>query len=155
MIIAGTGHRPKYLPCKYDENHPWLFDLKCDLNNKLLEHKPEFVISGMALGWDTWLAEQALDIGIPVHCYIPFKEQGSNWPQKSKDRYLDIVRKATSIVYTSNEYHKDCFKIRDDKMVDDADMLFALYNTLIFKSGTGMTVRYAESKNKPIHNFWR
>ena len=28
LVIAATGHRPKYCPCKYKENHPWLDDLK-------------------------------------------------------------------------------------------------------------------------------
>lgn len=84
MIIAGTGHRPKYCPCKYDENHPWLFDLKERLGiylgiwkNTLLNKEKLIVRSGMAIGWDTWLAEEALVMDIEVHCFVPFKGQGS------------------------------------------------------------------------------
>jgi len=31
MIICGTGHRPKFCPCKYKDVHPWLDKLKGDI----------------------------------------------------------------------------------------------------------------------------
>ena len=155
MIIAATGHRPKWLPCKYDERHPWLTALKHDLLNSLIEDKPEYIISGMALGWDTWFAKAGLHLEIPVHCYVPFKEQGKNWPKQSRDVYLSIIERAAKTVYTSEEYTRDCFEIRDRAMVDCADKVYALYNEEMYKSGTGMTVRYAEKMSVPITHFWR
>lgn len=68
MILAGTGHRPKYLPCRYNENHPWLISLKNKIREKLDELRPSAVISGVAIGFDTWLAQSALDLKIPLWC---------------------------------------------------------------------------------------
>lgn len=80
MIIAGTGHRPKYCPCKYNDSHEWLVKLKADLAETLKKNKPEAVIGGMAIGWDTWLVQVALELKIPVYAYVPFREQGKKWP---------------------------------------------------------------------------
>ena len=47
------------LPCLYDESHDWVRSLKDTLRLNLLQDNPDLVISGMAIGWDTWLAEEA------------------------------------------------------------------------------------------------
>lgn len=39
-------------------------------------------------------------------------------------------------------------------MVDNCDVVFALYDKRATKSGTGMTVRYAEKQKKDVVNFY-
>ena len=114
MKIAGTGHRPKYMPCKYDENHPWAVQVKSNLRKELEEVDATLVITGMAIGWDTWLAEVAMSLNIPIHCYVPFKGQGNNWPDEARQRYNSILNKAEKVIYTQNEYTRDCFFKRDE-----------------------------------------
>lgn len=89
MIIAGTGHRPKYCPCKYKDKHPWLDSLKHSLHSFLLNKKEDGMVvrAGGAIGWDTWLAQVAIECNIELHLYLPFPDQGSKWPTSSKKEY--------------------------------------------------------------------
>lgn len=154
MIIAGTGHRPKFCPCKYKENHPWLVALKDDLMLIFLQQRPTAVITGMAIGWDTWLAQVALEMGYPVWAYVPFRGQGENWPSSSRNEYKRILEASEKVLYISDEYHNDAFLKRDRAMVDDCDEVFALWNPEAQSGGTYYTVKYAEKNGKPITNFW-
>ena len=155
MIIAGTGHRPKYLPCAYDEYHPWLIDLKTRLKSELITNEVSKVISGMAIGWDTWLAEAALELGLPLDCYISFRGQENRWPNESQKRYKSIIQECDNVVICSERYHRGAFFVRDEKMVDDCDKVFALWNPEIKSGGTRHTVQYAVKNNVDVINMWR
>lgn len=152
MIVAGTGHRPKYLPCKYDENHKWLRGLKTNLEFWLEFNRPELVISGGAIGWDMWLAETAIAKGIDVELYLPFKGTGSTWPKSSKRR-LERILDTSKATYYSESYHDDCFKLRDVAMVDNCDILLACWSGVKY-GGTYQTIKYAEKVNREIINFF-
>lgn len=155
LIVAGTGHRPKYCPCKYQENHSWLLDLKSRLKFSLSQLNPRAVISGMAIGWDTWLAQVALELGIPVWAYVPFKGQGAKWPSSSKKEYDRILKESEKIIYISEEYHSDAFLKRDREMVDNASIVYALWNPQALSGGTYYTVNYANDNLVKVVNFWR
>ena len=154
MIICGTGHRPQFCPCGFENIHPWLESLKNNLKACLNELEPHAVICGGAIGFDTWLAECALDLNLPLHLYIPFRDQGAKWPKSSQVKYKQIMSRATNVYFVHEEYCKSCFFDRDKAMVDNADMVFSLLNPKAQSGGTFYTVKYAESKNKPIKNFW-
>ena len=154
MIIAGTGHRPKYCPCKYQDPHPWLDDLRRRLKHSLWAIKPEAVITGMAIGWDTWLAQEALILSIPVHAYVPFKDQGSNWPVAPRKEYERILGESAIIKYISEDYYPNVFFERDRAMVADCDEMFSLLNPEATRGGAFYTVDYAKKQNKKITNFW-
>ena len=51
------------------------------------------VISGMALGVDTWWAEIALDVGVTLHAYIPFEHQ-HGWTQVDGGKWLKLHDRA-------------------------------------------------------------
>lgn len=158
MIIAGTGHRPKFCPCKYNEKHPWLLQLREEISYKLNWQNHEggidAVVSGTAIGYDTWLAQEALKLKIPVWSYIPFKEQGSTWPSSSKKEYERILSLSEKVIYISEEYSNTAFFKRDRAMVDVSDLVYSLLNPESTSGGTYYTVQYAKSKNKSITNFW-
>lgn len=155
MIIAGTGHRPQFCPCGFTDPHPWIDNIKGEMAFKLGMLDATMVISGAALGFDTWLAELALHLEIPLHMYVPFKTQGSNWPAAARKRYDSILERATVIRYVSEDYSKVAFLKRDRAMVDAADHIFSLLNPLADSGGTYYTVEYAKEKNKPVTNFWK
>jgi uncharacterized phage-like protein YoqJ len=154
MIIAGTGHRPKFCPCQYDHGHPWLRTLKLNLARSLRGLDVKNVISGMAIGFDTWLAQAALDLEIPVHAYVPFKGQEEAWPKESRREYERIIKLSDVVLYLSDSYSNEAFLKRDRAMVDDCDQLFSLLNPEANSGGTFYTVKYAEKNNKPVTNFW-
>lgn len=159
LVIAATGHRPKYCPCKYKENHPWLDDLKnrlyADLDVGYNSGQIDFLITGMAIGFDTWIAEVALELDIPIHAYIPFTGQESQWPTSSKEKYRDIISKSAKVVTLNKEYHPRAFTERDKAMVDNADMVMALLNPMAEEGGTFYTVKYAMSKKLKVENYWK
>lgn len=156
LIIAGTGHRPKYCPCKYKNDHPWLIDLKKRLKNYLSEIDDEIIVrSGGAIGWDTWLAQVALDLKLDLHLYLPFNGQGDQWPSDSKKEYERIKGLASKINYTSEHYYANVFLDRDVQMITGSDKVFALLNPEVNSGGTFYTVGEAKKLKIDVVNFWR
>ena len=159
MIIAGTGHRPKYCPCKYKEDHPWLTNLKKRLQSALIGSQfgdTEVIVrAGGAIGWDTWLAQTALELDLELHLYLPFPDQGAKWPSKSKEEYDRIKKNADVVNYTSNTYYSNVFLDRDLQMITGSDKVFSLLSPEVTSGGTFYTVKEAKKLNIPVINFWK
>lgn len=159
MIIAGTGHRPKYCPCKYKDNHPWLINLKKRLSNYLIEirdhHDDDIIRAGGAIGWDTWLAQVALELDFTLHLFLPFPDQGKNWPSSSRNEYERIKSEAHMINFTADEYYPDVFLDRDVQMITGSDTVVSLLNPEVDSGGTYYTVQEAKKLEIPVTNFWR
>lgn len=153
-IIAGTGHRPKYCPCAYNEEHPWLIQLKSDLKDYLKNNDIHTVISGLCIGWDIWLAEVAIELDIPVWGYVAHTLWFQKWPKKSQERVISVLDKCQKVIYVSR-YAQGAYHLRDRKMVDDCHYILALYNPEVTTGGTYYTVNYAKEQKKEIINFWR
>ena len=75
MILGFTGHRPVSLPGSYSEHTERALLSTADF--VLAQYKPTKVISGMALGWDTAVAQCAIDRGISLIAAVPFESQSS------------------------------------------------------------------------------
>jgi len=160
VIIAGTGHRPKYCPCEYNENHPWLVELRSRLSYYLDMWKnaldePVIIRTGMAIGWDTWLAEEALNQELEVHAFVPFPGQESRWPSHSQERYRKILDKTANVEYSADEYHRSVFFDRDIAMITGIDKVVALLNPEATSGGTFYTVQQAKKAKLEVVNFWQ
>jgi len=148
LVVATTGHRPKSLPTGYD-----LVPLIALAKPWLAARNPNAVISGVALGWDTAVALAALELGIPVHAYIPFIGQADAWPAHSHAAYQQLLLRCESQkVVSPGGYEVWKMQARNEAMVDDCDMVLALWNGE--KGGTGNCVRYAEKQGKTVENIW-
>ncbi len=84
MILAGTGHRPDKLGGYNKRTYKRLTDLAIAA---IRFYKPSEIITGVALGWDTWLAIAAIEEKIPYTCAVPFKGQEKRWRHEDKQRY--------------------------------------------------------------------
>lgn len=155
MIICGTGHRPQFCPCGFDNKHQWLKDLKNDLATALIVNNANKIIAGGAIGWDTWLAEVAVELNIPLHLYLPFRGQELRWPKESQEKYHELIDKAVEVRYIEPYYSSTAFHRRDRAMVDDSDKVFSLLNPEASTGGTYYTVQYAKRLDKQVINFWR
>lgn len=154
---AFTGHRPKSFPWGYDETAT-----NCVLLKRVLEEQitalvdkgvTEF-LSGMALGTDLWSAQIVLELRetnptIKLCCALPCENQDAKWPVQAQVQYHSILEKANDVVYVGRKYHRDCMLDRNRYMVDVSSILLAVYDGT-YRSGTGMTVRYARSKQRKI-----
>ena len=117
------------------------------------EHKPEEIISGVALGWDTALALAAIENKIPLTCAIPFKGQESRWTKESKDIYFQILNDAEKIIHICGEgYSARKMQIRNEWMVDNAHIVLAMWDGTT--GGTYNCITYAEKKRKRIINLY-
>lgn len=156
-VCAFTGHRPKSFPWKYNEAAPDCVLLKEVLAEQIKALADRGVtdwLSGMAQGVDLWCAQIVLDLrkknpAIKLCCALPCDNQEIKWSSSVRTQYHSILEQANKIVRTGHEYTKKCMLDRNRYMVDHAGILLAVYNGS-YQSGTGMTVRYAQSKKRKI-----
>ena len=154
---AFTGHRPKSFPWKYDESTPDCVLLKVALAAQieaLVNRGVTDFLSGMAQGTDLWCSQIVLDLkkknpALRLHCILPCKGQERKWTASAQERYHAILAQANEVVYVRQEYSRDCMLERNRWMVDRASILLAVYNGT-YRSGTGMTVRYAQKLGREI-----
>ncbi len=150
MILSATGHRPDKLGGYSSETRArlrrlatWFFEA----------NRPDFVISGMALGWDMAWAEAAIEMHIPVVAAVPFSGQESTWPLASRDRYQQILSQCQRVeIICPGPYGSWKMQERNQWMVDNSDMVIALWDGS--DGGTANCVQYAERLNRQIHNLW-
>lgn len=156
MIVAGTGHRPnKVLIGQRNAYHPDVHLRLVDLARATLRRKqPTRVISGLAQGWDTALALAAVELGIPFHAYVPFQGQESKWPDAARRRYHDLLRLAERVlIVCPGGYSMEKLQRRNECMVDDSDLLAALWNGT--PGGTRNCLDYADRVGRQAENVWR
>lgn len=143
--IGVTGHRPKRLAKMTEINKvtDWL-DLQ------FYEHVDnpdnDFVlITGMAQGVDQIAAHEALLFGGRIWCYYPYRRK-----MHEIEDYLNT--KADKIRYEYEKYVPQCYIDRDRRIVDDCDILFAVWDGEK-KGGTWQTIEYARKIGRPIVYF--
>ena len=161
--ITFAGHRPDKLygydlkDERYLKLNKFLEEM---LEDKILNEGYDKFISGGALGFDTvaFLSVKNLKEKYP-HIQniiaVPFENQSTKWSTKDKSLYNWMKNKADDIVYvdtiegydrTGTEigvFHRDKLMIRNEYMVDNSDLLIALWNG-DNKSGTANCIKYAK-----------
>lgn len=135
MIICATGHRKiDSLPlCEYKIEQYLTEGIKVDV-----------MIIGGAEGFDTIIGWMCVRHKIPFEMYLPYI--GCYYDKNLKEL-------ARSYRYVSPEYHKRCFFLRDELMVDDSNGVVAWYDGRL-KGGTFYTVKYADRIKKPVVNIY-
>jgi uncharacterized phage-like protein YoqJ len=161
MIIAGTGHRPDKLQDNWGQYEKLTLPRLTFIAKKYFEiMEPEIVISGTALGWDTAIALAAIELKIPLHCYVPFEGYHKRWAAKSQTTYFYILN-SSNCYYPDNEkedierdYAEVCrlLQQRNADMLDNCDRVVALWNGT--KGGTANAVKLAAKKELPVDNLW-
>lgn len=156
--VCFTGHRSQNLQCGFDEYHTVCLKIKHQLLRIIVgliekKHITHFV-SGMAIGTDMWAAEIVLELkeeypNITLEAAVPCISQENVWRDSLKRRYRDILSKCDSVTLLQEIYTSDCMIKRNRYMVDKSDYVVAVWNGR--QSGTGNTVKYALSHNKPVY----
>ncbi len=148
MIISFSGHRLDKIGKLSLDNEKYKF-LYSETERMLKELKPEKVISGMAVGYDQIAAVIALRLGIPVLAAIPFIGQENVWPEKGKILYHKILDKCMEKhIICEGGYSAHKLQIRNEWMVDNSDMVLALWNSSL--GGTANCIFYAQKQDKQI-----
>ena len=154
--VAFTGYRPQKLPFSEDYNDPRYHAFNEKLKRvieRLIELGYTDFISGVAIGFDTWAAEAVLEAkkkyqNIRLECAIPYPGQDRKWDTSDKIRRKKLISEADSATTVCNHYCEGCFFIRNEYMVDKADVVVCCFDGK--SGGTAQTVRYAKEKDKII-----
>ena len=149
MNVAFTGHRPDKLGGYNDRTNKrsWFMT---EIDKIIRGLGPDIeIISGMALGVDQWAAEYAASKKIPFYAYVPFKGQECKWPSVSKAHYGLLLNMAKEVKYICDSgYAPWKMQKRNEAMVDDCDLLIAVWNGA--PGGTENCIKYATGKKKII-----
>ncbi len=150
-----TGHRPQQLgfaPGSAAETA-----LKNRLAGEILrlieEQNVRHFISGMALGVDTWAAQTVLKLKeiypeLTLECAVPCRTQAKYWSRRDRETYLSVLRAADRVTVLQEEYTPFCMQLRDAHMVEQADIVLAVWNGS--KGGTSYTVNCARKQRKTL-----
>ncbi len=147
-VISFTGHRPEKVG-GYIVPNPTSLRICDEIYYRLLEIKPSLVLTGMALGVDTWAAWICVSLGIPFVAVIPFKGQESKWNEKDKKVYFELLEQASEVKYISEPGYA-AWKMykRSMWMVDNSNGMIAVYDGSL--GGTHNCVQYAKRKDREV-----
>lgn len=149
MIVAFTGHRPDKLG-GYKLPNPTYIKICQKLDKALRELKPSKALSGMALGIDQWAANVCVKLEIPFVAVIPFVGQEKMWPADSQRIYNNLLTKAAEkVIVSEGGYSAAKMQIRNQYLVDNCDLLIAVYNG-DKTGGTANCINYAKEIGKKI-----
>jgi len=155
--LAFTGLRPHKLPWGVDESQLACLSLKVDIRKRLIllieDENVRRFISGMAMGIDQICGEIVLELkelypDITLTAAVPCIDQEACWQQKQRDRYARILKQCDSVHIVSETYTNECMEKRNRWMVDNCDVLLAVWDGR--PGGTGNTIRYAKSNGVEI-----
>lgn len=147
MKIAVTGHRPNKL-WGYNYYTEHYIKLGKVLKQLLIDNKATVAISGMALGVDQIFAMVAIKNKIPLHAYTPCPNQDKQWNSDSKILHRSLLDKAETVYVVSEEYSIEAMQKRNIAMVDNCDLLIAVWDGTA--GGTANCVSYAKMVGKPM-----
>lgn len=138
-VVALTGHRP----ARIGGNAEWV---KGQLARVLVKLRDEFatttVISGCALGTDTWGAQAALDAGMDLWTYVPFEAQADRWPSSARQTWRDLrAAAAKDVLIGGKSYDVRQLFARNHAMLRDCDALVAVFDRTVTTGGTFDTLR--------------
>lgn len=149
LVVAVTGHRPDKLG-GWDPLHPVVAQVRKALRDALAATWPAHVITGMALGVDTWAAEACLELGIPFVAALPCDNWGSQWPAYAQARQALLLAKAQrQHVVSPGPYKPWKLQRRNEWMVDQCALLLSVWdgssggtrNCLMYAAEVGRTVQ--------------
>ncbi len=156
MVVAFTGYRPEKMPFQESKGDKQYLAFRAVLSrviSRLIESGGTHFISGVARGFDTWVAEEILKLrkenqNIQLECVIPFPGQADSWEKADRNRRYKILAATDESIITSEHYNRGCFFTRNRYMVDKADVVVCAFNGK--SGGTAYTVDYALKQNKIV-----
>ena len=164
FILAVTGHRPQnqkitatgeVIPAKLGgwATNPVHIKVMQDLKAEFEKRKPDYVITGMALGVDQMAADVCISLGIPFVAAVPFEGQEAIWPGPSKQRYNALIKKAAQVITVCTPgFEPWKMHARNKWMVDNCNELIAVWDGT--PGGTAECVAYAQQIGRVWHHIY-
>ncbi len=151
-----TGHR-----VLSDKNTKLLLELEA-LLLALIDRGIENFYAGGAIGWDM-ICSCTVCLLRKKYPHITFnlilpcapEQQCAKWNGWQKHLYYTLLCHADSLEYVANDYYDGCMRVRNQRLVERADICVCYYDKSRHNSGTGQTVRMAQKKNIEIVNLYK
>ena len=156
--LAFIAHQPKSSPFTEDEESPACARLGEVLRVEIMHRAKqgyEAFYCGADRGGGMLFAEQVLQVknteypSIRLICVIPYENRAGRWPERGRERYFRLLEQASEEVLISRRYTRDCYERQNRYIVDQANVLLAVYNGSS-KGGAARTLEYAGSRAKEI-----
>ena len=147
-----TGHRPDKITVS---EKAVISALEQEIRTTIRDGFNVF-ITGMAMGTDLWAAEIVIQLrqneGLPLKLIAasPFDGFEQRWSIAWQKRYAVVMAEADLIRFISPHYHRGCFQVRNEWMVNHSARVIAVFNGE--KSGTKNTIDYANKHGIPVRN---
>lgn len=149
MNLTVTGHRPDKIG-GYDERNKLRLLVRKAIYAKLRELKPDYGITGMALGVDQIFAEECLKLGIPFIAAVPFEGQEKAWPPASQEHYHYLLKLAhAKETICPGTYAAWKLQKRNEWMCHQSHEVLAIWDGSA--GGTANCVKFAQKLKRPIH----
>ena len=151
MILGVSGHRK--LGGDFDKTNSVYLYVSKKVIELLDSLKPEVVITGMALGTDSLVAQICVEMKIPFIAAVPFNGQETMWRPVDQLVYNDLLKQAQKVVVVCDgTYAGWKMQERNKWIVNHSDEMLFVYK-MGEKGGTKNCLDYAELINKPIHRI--
>lgn len=155
MICCVTGHRPSGFPFLREDDSILFLRYKEILSRKIDEliiGGCDHFITGMADGADIDFAELVLakrDEGrdIILEAALPYPYSPRKKATDVSEKKYNILLSCDMVRTVSSYYHKGCMMKRNRYMVDNSDIVLAIWNGNE-NGGTWNTLKYAISRKK-------
>lgn len=143
-----TGHRPQGL--NQIQRAYIKAVLPAIVEELARDHNVGTLLSGMAQGVDLIWAGIARQFRLQLEAYIPFPEQTKGWDAEWVNYREGLMDYASFIHQASNRYATWAFHKRNDMMLDDCDVVVAVWDPRRSGGGTASVVRKARERGKPL-----
>lgn len=146
--VALTGHRPQGLS---PSARAWVpLELERLAVKLRDQHGMRVGISGMALGSDIWWAQATVFAWLDLWAFIPFPQQAERWTPADVALWNEMRSRAAAEVVIAPEYSVQALFARNEAMLNDADLVIAVWNPSSTGGGTTATVQSAVNRGLPI-----
>ena len=121
-----TGHRPQGL--NQTQRTYIKAVLPAIVEELAKDYKVDTLLSGMAQGVDLIWAGIARQSSLRLEAYIPFPEQTKGWDAEWVNYHEGLIDYASFIHQASNSYATWAFHKRNDMMLDNCDVVVAVWD---------------------------
>jgi len=143
-----TGHRPQHLT---QAQRHWVRAELDRVTAKLAgAHGTTRGNSGMAIGADMWWADALLRRGLDLWAHVPFPQQPDRWSTGDQAEWARVKAAAARVVVYGDNYDVALLHERNDGLLDDCDVLVAVWRPSKRGGGTASAVGKAARRGLPI-----